>query len=257
MAPGRGAASTSHVRSIRACAATKSAPIASEEPPVTIHGVTTRQRPIDRGRQRAAEIRRNLGTEIRRARVARGLSCREVGEAVGLSAAEVSRIERGLIGGVTVVALASLLSAVGLELAARAYPAGDAIRDAAHVRLLARFRSRLHADLSMPLEVPLPDPRDLRAWDAAIVPRDRSWRYGVEAETHPSDGQDLARRLMRKQRDGGMDGVILVLPDTRTTRALLRDYAPLLTDQFPVPGEVALRRLTAGMNPGGNAVAVL
>jgi len=189
--------------------------------------------------------------------VAHGLSCRDVGAAVGLSAAEVSRIERGLVDGVSVVALASLLSVVGLELAARAYPAGDGIRDAAHARLLARFRRRLHADLSMPLEVPLPDPRDLRAWDAAIVPKDRSWRYGVEAETHPSDGQDLARRLMRKQRDGGMDGVILLLPDTRTTRAVLRDFASLLADQFPIPGVVALRRLAAGMNPGGNAVAVV
>jgi hypothetical protein len=105
--------------------------------------------------------------------------------------------------------------------------------------------------------VPLPIPGDRRSWDATITAADRSWRYGVEAETHPSDGQGTLRRLTLKQRDGGMDGVLLLLPDTRQTRTFLRAFAPLLRGTFAVPGALALRRLAAGEDPGGSSIIVL
>jgi hypothetical protein len=105
--------------------------------------------------------------------------------------------------------------------------------------------------------VPLPRPGDQRAWDGTITPADQRWRYGVEAETHPSDGQAQMRRLALKRRDGQVDGVILLLPDTRTTRAFVREFGPLVARDFPQSGPNALRRLAAGEDPGGSAVVVL
>ena len=81
--------------------------------------------------------------------------------------------------------LAACCGAVGLELAIRVYPAGDAIRDRAHARLLERFRRELHATLRWRTEVPFPAPGVPRSWDALTGMAD--WR--MEAETVVDDTQ--------------------------------------------------------------------
>jgi hypothetical protein len=167
----------------------------------------------------------------------------------------VSRAERGLVPGARLIEVAELLSVVGLDLSCRAYPAGQPIRDAGHVALLAAFRSRLHRSLRWATEVPLPLPGDQRAWDAMVTGPD--WRYGVEAETRPTDAQALERRLALKQRDGDVSGVLLVLPQTRAAADFVRAAATGLVDAFPVPSKRALELLGAGIDPSGNAIVVV
>lgn len=200
-------------------------------------------------------LRSRLGGEARAARIDRGLTLREVGRAIGLSGAEVSRIERGILPSVSVLQLARLLAVVGLELSASAFPGAGPIRDAAHVALLARFRGRLHPSLRWATEVPLPRHGDQRAWDALVSGSD--WRYGIEAETSPRDSQALARRLNAKVRDSDVDGAILVLPASRRSRAFLGAAGPTLTPGLPVDGRRALRLLAAGVDPGGGAIVSL
>jgi len=174
---------------------------------------------------------------------------------VGLSGQQVGRIERGLSPDVSIAVLCRLLAVVGLELSARAYPAGEPIRDRAHVAVLGRFRGRLHRSLRWRTEVPLPVAGDLRAWDGHVS--GAGWRVGVEAETRPSDLQALQRRLALKLRDGGVDALILVLADTRHNRALLQAHGEELAQRFPVPGRRAMELLAAGAPPGGSAVVLL
>ncbi len=207
------------------------------------------------GADRARRTVADLTTEIRRARVDRGLSQAEVGRAVGLSGPQVCRIERGLSPDVSIAVLCRLLAVVGLELSARAYPAGEPVRDRAHAALLSRFRARLHSSLRWRMEVPLPVAGDLRAWDGQVG--GASWRVGVEAETRPSDLQALQRRLALKLRDGGVDALILVLADTRHNRELLRAHADDLVQRFPVPGRRAMELVAAGVPPTGNAIVLL
>ena len=80
------------------------------------------------------------------------------------------------------------------------------------------------------------------------------WRFGVEAETSPRDGQALVRRVELKQRDGEVDGVLLAVRDTPTVRRFLRDAGDLLRIAFPVPGREALGALRVGRRPPGNAI---
>jgi hypothetical protein len=148
-----------------------------------------------------------------------------------------------------------MLSVVGLELSARAFPGGSPMRDAGHAALLGRFRTVLHPSLGWGVEVPLPRPGDQRAWDGLV--RGSDWRYGAEAETHPTDGQALARRLELKARDGGVDGVILILPASRHARDFLAAAGDLLAPVFPVPGRRAIELLRAGVDPGGNTIVIL
>jgi transcriptional regulator with XRE-family HTH domain len=164
-----------------------------------------------------------LGRELHEARIDRAVSLAELGRVADLSPSQISRIERGLIRNLAIPTIARLLAAVGLDIVARAYPAGEPIRDAAHARLLASLHGRLHRSLAWRTEVPLPIRGDLRAWDAVIG--GPGWRARVECETRPRDLQALERRLALKQRDGGMDFIILLLRDSAHNRELLR-HAP-------------------------------
>lgn len=127
--------------------------------------------------------------------------------------------------------LARACAVVGLELAVKAYRGGDPIRDAAHVALLRDFQAALHPSVQWATEVPLPVAGDQRAWDGLI--HGTGWHYGVEAETAPRDGQATLRRLALKERDGQVDGDLLVVRDTHQSRAFLREIGEL--DSAPPP----------------------
>lgn len=217
--------------------------------------MATKRRPATVGAARGHSILADLVREAQTARLDRGLSLADVGRAVGLSQPAMTRFEHRLVEDVGIIRMARVLAVVGLELSARAYPGGQPLRDAGHVRLLSRFRAMLHPSLGWATEVPLPAAGDLRAWDGMV--RGPGWRYGTEAETHPTDAQALARRTELKQRDGQVDGVLLVLPDTRHVRMFLAAAADVLLLSFPVSGRRAIDLLRAGIDPGGNSVIVL
>ena len=96
---------------------------------------------------------------------------------------------------------------------------------------------------------------DLRACDATAICS--SFRAGIEAETRFRDIQALDRRLALKERDGGMDRLILLGLDSRANRSLLRESGSQLLIRFPVSGARALELLGVGVDPGGNALILL
>lgn len=182
--------------------------------------------------------------------MSRGLSQATVALAAGMTQAQVSRIERGLYPGVTIDALARLAAALGLDLSIKTYPGGQPMREKAHIALLERFRKAVGSGWEWAAEVPLPIAGDKRAWDRVM--RRGDLVIGVEAETRPTDMQELARRVALKKRDGGVDRVILVLTDSAWCRKIVRLND--LQSAFPIPGKVALKALAAGRDPGGDSV---
>ena len=198
---------------------------------------------------------RDLGRELRRARVEHGLSQDSVGHAVGLSDTEVGRIERGLIRTVSIVQLARLLSVVGLELGARAYPAGSPIRDRPQLLLLGRLRAEISDRIAWHAEVPIGPAVDLRAWDAVLSISGE--RIGIEAESRLVDLQAVQRRIALKCRASGVPKAILLLSATRTNRAALRAFEGSIHDSFPTPSGEALQALRAGHLPTASAVILL
>jgi transcriptional regulator with XRE-family HTH domain len=211
------------------------------------------ERAVDQARQRARRLLLEIGRELRAARTSRGLSQATVAAAAGLSQAQVSRIERGLYPGVTIDAQARLAAVLGLDISVRLYPAGQPIRDKAHIALLERFRRAVGPAWKWTAEAPLPIPGDKRAWDRRM--ERAGVTIGVEGETRPTDLQELGRRLALKKRDGGVDRVILVLADTDWCRRIVRLND--LDDAFPTPGRVALKALAEGRDPGGDSVILI
>jgi hypothetical protein len=198
--------------------------------------------------------------EAETTRIEHGTSYAEIGRAVRLGGGQVAQICRGRSPGLSIVRASQLLAVLGLELSARAYPAGPAIRDVGQVALLARLRARLGPGLDWRTEVPVievPEAGfiDRRAWDAGID--GPGWEVRIDAETHIGDLQAVQRRVALKQRDGGVACVVLLLAETRHHRLLRRLARDSLTAQFPVPARRALGALSEGRHPGGSALIVL
>jgi transcriptional regulator with XRE-family HTH domain len=217
--------------------------------------VGTRERQVDAGAARGRTLRATVLSELRAARLDRGLGGADIAREVGISPAQYSRIERSLTESLSIEQASVLLAAVGLQLSVRAYPAGEPLRDAAHAALIGRFRAILHRSLRLHTEVPFPAPGDQRAWDAVVLGAD--WRHGVEAETRPRDRQALERRLALKLRDGAVASMSLLLLDSRHNRDFVRANSDVLSERFPVPGRRTIELLRAGVNPGGNSVILL
>jgi transcriptional regulator with XRE-family HTH domain len=194
----------------------------------------------------------------RLARIGAGLSQAEVGRAIGSSHARIGRLERGEVAFPDLALLSAYCAVVGLELAVRAYPAGDPIRDRAQLALLDRFRARVDSSLRWRTEVPIPIGGDLRAWDAEVAGRAPApWRARIEAETNIPDGQALERRLNLKARDDPRGHVILLVSDTRANRVALRAMREGMRDQFPLDGRALLNALSHGRDPGQGGIVIL
>jgi hypothetical protein len=164
-------------------------------------------------------------------------------------------MELGQTRAVSIERLAAVAAVVGLELAVRAYPTGRPIRDAAHAALILRFRGVCHSRFGWRTEVPMPIPRDLRAWD--VVLELGSVRVGIEAETRVRDIQALERRTALKLRDSAFERAILVLADTRSNRRVVRETASLIAASFPVSSAAAIRALQSGSVPEANALVFI
>jgi transcriptional regulator with XRE-family HTH domain len=216
-------------------------------------GAKTRRRDIAAARGRASAA--TILTEVRNGRIDRGLSGIDVARAIGVSPAQYSRIERGLVGPLSIERASMLLAAVGLDLVVRVRPGGEPLRDAGHVALLDRLRTRLHPSLRFQTEVPFPAVSDFRAWDAVIT--GQGWRHGVEAETRPTDRQALERRLALKLRDGDVGSLSLLLLNSRHNREFVRAHGPVLAERFPMASRRALELLAAGVDPGRNSIILL
>jgi hypothetical protein len=200
------------------------------------------------------EGRIRLGADLRRARIGAGLSLRAVGSAARVHYVTIWRFERGRQTKLRFEDIGAIASVVGLDLVVRAYPAGDAIRDGAHAKLLERFRRELHPGLRWHTEVPFPLAGDLRAWDA--VTGRESWRVGVEAETVIDDTQALDRKLALKKRDGSVDHVVLLASDTPRNRRAIAAGATAFAD-LPLRGRAVLSALRSGDEPGGSGIVLL
>jgi transcriptional regulator with XRE-family HTH domain len=207
------------------------------------------------GRRTARRTLATLGGDLRDARLGAGLSQRSVASAAGMSRAQLGRIERAEIAGLSLDQASRASSAVGLRLVIRTYPDGDPVRDAAHRALLERFRRLLPAGTTWRTEVPLPIPGDRRAWDAVATQASRV--IALEAETRLTDLQALERRLALKRRDGGIDVVILVVADTRTNRRVLESAREELRTAFPLDRRAILGTMRTGQLPPGSGLLAL
>lgn len=195
-----------------------------------------------------------VGGEFLIGRLAAGLSQRQLGRIVGVSHTMIGRIERAEARSLSIELAAKVAAVLGLELSVGLHPAGPPVRDRAHLALIERLRVRVSPVLRWRTEVPIPIAGDLRSADIVIT----GSSFGVlgEAETRLFDVQALERRIGAKQRDLGLERVILLLADTATNRRAVARI-PELARRFPVSARTCLRALAEGRDPAGDAIVFL
>jgi transcriptional regulator with XRE-family HTH domain len=209
----------------------------------------------DRGERQAQKLLRELGTELREARLSAGLSQQHVARVAGLNQSRVSRTERSRRVPARVDELAVHCAALGLRLSIKVYPAGSPVRDRAQLRLLERLRLRLDPRFRWRSEAPVsPESGDLRAWDVQL---DGPGSIGIDAETRLHDIQALQRRCETKWRDSGVDRIVLLVGSTRHNRRVLGEHREALRSTFPADTPEVLAALRRGRMPGSNGVVVL
>ena len=213
-----------------------------------------RERTVAAGRRRGERLIRMVGRHVRDGRRMAGVSQSELGMFVGLSRSEIGRVENGQAPWLTLIHASEMLSAVGLELWAKAYPVGPPLRDAGHLRLLAQFEARLPPTLRCEREWPIPQDGDRRAID--LVVRGLPVRIGVEAEMVLGDLQALERDINLKQRDANLDRMVLLVRGSKRNREILRG-ADALRRALPAHTRRVMSALAVGRDPGTNGIVLL
>jgi transcriptional regulator with XRE-family HTH domain len=196
-----------------------------------------------------------VGRELRVARIVTGKTQQQIGNALHLSNSQVSRVEHGLIRGLTMAQLHRHAAVVGLKLYLNLYPLIARPLDSAQLQLFERFRARIASGWKVTLEATMPIRGDLRAADAVLSIT--GCRCVVEIITRLADFQAQLRSARRKVRDLEADRLILAVAATQTNRRAIRDSGRAVDEAFPVRTKGALRALAAGTDPGGDALIVL
>lgn len=148
--------------------------------------------------------------------------------------------------------LARHAAAVGLRARIRLYPGDGPLRDAGQVALIRRFRERIGQVGRWAFEVPIPLPGDQRALDAVLTVAGGG--IGLEFYTRLADAQAQLRSAHLKQRDAGLDRMIIVVKATHANRRALREAGPAIADTFPATTRRLLAALAAGEMPPTNGV---
>ena len=218
--------------------------------------MATRETRLERGRRKGRTLAARLMSELLTTRQTLNVSQRSLSSELGYSQTTLVRQERlADIDQLSFVEVAAIASLLGLELAASLHPVGDPIRDRGHQALLSRFRGVLAPGIRAVAEAPLPKPGDRRTWDLAI--RIATQRVGIEAETRVRDAQWLTRRIRERERDGGMDEVLLVLAETAVNRRLLPDILEALGPRFATSPRLILKALRVGQPIPGSGVLLV
>jgi transcriptional regulator with XRE-family HTH domain len=210
---------------------------------------------VDEAEIAGRRLQSELGSELRNARLGRGLSQTDLAQSLRTSRFHISRVERGSLATLGVLDLARHGAAVGLRLHARFYPTGAGLRDAAQLDLIRRLRLRIGDRWRWQLEAPLNIAGDLRAFDALLT--NRKTTVAIEAITRLRDAQAQLRAVALKQRDGQVGRLVVVVRATHHNRTALGSAADVLATTFPMSTRATLAALANGEDPGENGIVLL
>ncbi len=176
---------------------------------------------------------------------------------LGISQAHLWRIESQQVD-ISAVRLAEIASVLGMELSVGLHDIGDPIRDKGHQALGKRFDAIPGPLWRNRAEVLLPNLGDRRSWDRVLrLISEPGQVVGAELETRIRDVQALVRRTRERERDGGVDEILIVLSNSATNRRLVRDLRMALGDGYASEPRAILRALRVGRRIPGSGVVLL
>jgi transcriptional regulator with XRE-family HTH domain len=216
--------------------------------------MATRETRRQRGRRRGQELVRGVVSELRQERQAANISQRAVAAELGWHQSALNRLERFDFANVALVRLVEIAAVLGLDVSIRLHRVGDPIHDRASQGLIGRFLRVVSASYRVTREALLPSGGQ-RSWDVLL--RLATLLVGVEMVTRVRDVQALVRLIRLRERDGGVDHVLLVLSDSAHNRAMLGQLTDALGPRFLTPPKEILDALRAGRPVPGSGVLLM
>jgi transcriptional regulator with XRE-family HTH domain len=217
--------------------------------------MANRIRAVDEARRSWHRRRVEIGGELRTHRLLLGATQAQVGQAIELSASEVSRREHGDAPHTSVESLCEHAAAVGLRLFITAHPTGAGVRDAAQLRYIHRFLERIPDAFRRELEAVIPLPGDLRAVD--VVLRATGCLIAVEVITRLGDVQAQLRDARLKARDLGATRLVIVVAATHANRRAFDAARPALAGAWDIDTRRVMAALAAGRQPDRDAIVLI
>jgi transcriptional regulator with XRE-family HTH domain len=197
--------------------------------------------------------------ELRNARLGGGLTQAEVAQLVGVTKAQMSRLEAGQIQKVTVERLSEVASVLGYEVSLGLHPIGDPVRDKGQVAIGRRFDAILSDAWRVTNETLLPGSGEQRAWDKLLrlLAASPPYLVGIDIETRVRDIQALTRRTRLRERDGMVDAILIVLSDSANNRRLVDELRKSLGPAYSTSPRRTLAALRSGQRLVGSGVVLI
>lgn len=221
---------------------------------ITLVPVATRETRRHKAHRRGHELLRGLITELRQERQTANVSQRAIATELGWQQAELNRLERFDFPNVPLVRLVEIAGVLGLDVSVRLHRVGDPIRDRASQALIGRFLTMVASSYRATREALLPSGGQ-RSWDLLL--RLGALLVGVEAVTRVRDVQALVRHVRLRERDGGVDHVLLVLSASAHNRAIAVQLIEALGPRFTTPSREIIRALRSGQPVPGSGVLLV
>ena len=215
------------------------------------------ERLYDRGTSIGERRAREIGEEFKHERIRLGLSQASVASAARIPRTDLSLIERGKLGRLSIVTAARCASVLGLDLWVRVFPGGQSIRDAGQAKGLAKVLGCVGRPLEYRTEVLLPkrpDGHERRAWDTQLTGLGE--KTSIEYEARLYDVQAQQRRWHGKVRDDPPDHFLLIVADTPANRRVLREYGHLFGELPRLKTADVLGQLRRGEHPRTGLILV-
>jgi transcriptional regulator with XRE-family HTH domain len=215
-------------------------------------------RSVDIGHERARELARRFGEELRIARLAVGLSQTMLARRAGVSQAAVSLAEHGSAT-CSLDVRCRLAAACGHELGWRIFPVdGISLRDSGQLRLAEAIAAAKHASWQIRMEVPVSvSATDRRAADIVLYRPEEVAHIEIERLAFDGQAQIRAAQLKREALRASVKRpvrLIIALPDTTTNRRRLAPYAESFGQAFPVRSAAVWAAIRRGFPIGGDAI---
>jgi len=197
---------------------------------------------------------RTLVSELRQERQTANLSQRTVAAELGWQQSALNRLERFGFQNVPLVRLVEIASVLGLDVSVRLHRMGDPIHDNASQALVSRFIRVVSSSYRVTREALLPSGGQ-RSWDVLL--RLGAVLVGVESVTRVRDMQALVRLIRLRERDGGVDHVLLVLSNSAHNRAMLGQLLDALGPRFRTQPRSILDAQRDGLPVPGSGVLLM
>jgi transcriptional regulator with XRE-family HTH domain len=217
---------------------------------------TFRIRPADVGQDRAGELARRFGAELRLARMSAGLTQKQVAVRSGVSQQIISQAERG-DAGLSLIARCRMTAAVGHELGLRLFPVdGVALRDSGQLAMAQAIVSVLHGSWSARFEAPVAA-GDRRAADVLLTRTDEIVEIEIERTLVDLQGQLRAGQLKRRsiaEQSNVPVRLIMAVPDSARIRAKVAPFEDVIARALPVASREIASALRNGRAIGGDGL---